>query len=132
MPNLNETRIELEKFFIAGWGVTTPIAFDNVKFTETQGVDYVSMYIMPQTTNNTTLGKATRVFGAATFVIKTDINKGTQQAYILADLIGQIMQNKTIVSNLFTFEADTRRSGADKKGWFTLITEVNYTSELIN
>lgn len=132
MPDLNDTRSILESAFVTGWGVTTPIKFDNVVFNDYDIDSFVSVTMINYTTNNVCIGSAItrRVRHEGVFAIKiyTKQNVGTGQAYGYSDQIRLIMDNFT-QPNLFTKASMTRRNGEAEDGWYGLIVDVPYVSD---
>lgn len=132
MPDLNKTRELLEVAFINGWGATTPIKFDNVKFNDKTPDAFVSVMMINYTTVNVCVGSAitrrVRHQGVLAVKIYVKQNIGTGQAYEYADQIRGIMDNLT-QNNLFTKASETRRNGEAEDGWFGMIVDVPYVSD---
>ena len=135
MPDLNETRSQLEQTFISGWGETTPIAYDNVNYEQTVGESFVRISIEFINSQNACVGgaldgtKRQRHEGFFKCVIYTPINGGVGAAYDLADTYKGIMDNKDIVSNLYTGTSDIRRSGEEIDGFWSIICITSFTSD---
>lgn len=134
MPNLNETKQALETMFTDGWGVTTPISYDNVSFDDTTIDEFVNVRFINLVSNNVNIGgainKRKRHEGILSVKIFVKQRIGTGDAYTHAVSVANIMDNKT-QSNLFTGVSDTRRLGEDDDGWFGLIVDVPYISDEI-
>ena len=133
MPDLNETRYRLENAFITGWGTTTPIAYDNVYFDD-DGVDeYVLLRFVVYNTENMTIGSqlanAVRHYEALVIKVYTKIGSGSGTAWEYADQIKTLMANKGISANLYTLEAEVRRDGDSKEGYFSVVCSIRYRSE---
>ena len=132
MPDLNATREILESAFIAGWGVTTDIKFDNVVFDDTTIDAFVSVAMINYTTVNVCIGSAitrrVRHEGVLAIKIYVKQNIGTGQIYEYADQIRGIMDNFT-QNNLFTKASLARRNGETKDGWYGMIVDVPYVSD---
>lgn len=133
MPNINTTRSDLESLFIAGWGNTTPIAYDNVPF-DNNGIDeYVHVRFTVYDSRNFTIGSqlvaAVRHTGTLIVVIYTKLGAGTGSAWDYADQIKTIMANKQVSRGLFTTESEIRRDGDEKDGYFGVICSTRYTSD---
>jgi len=135
MPNLNDTRSELEQAFIAGWGTTTPINYDNTPYRGEVGEAYVRVDVEFVLSENVNIGAALvgmtkqRHSGFVKLTIYTPINKGSGEAYSLADTYKGIMDNKEVVSNLFTSTSDVRRSGEQVDGYYSIICFTDFTSD---
>ena len=132
MPTLNGTRVRLEEIFIAGWGVKTPIKFDNVVFDDKASEDYVEIKLINYTTENATIGagitKRKRHEGVLAVTIFAKQNMGAGSAYSYADDVAVIMDNLLEV-NLFTYSSETRRVGKEEGGRYVLIVDVPYISD---
>ena len=131
MPTLLETAAELNKTLTTGWSGTTEIAIENVPFKEIQGQSYLDTIFLPYTTTNVTIGqcKRKRTIGALSITIRTPLEKGIGLAYTYASTISDIMDNKSLLPDLFTFTSDVRRVGDTGDGWFKLICDINFTSD---
>ena len=129
MPNINETRQILEEAFITGWGVTTPIAYDNV--IEDESIqEYVEMRYVPYDNTNASIGNTlTRLEGAMVIAIYTKYNTGSGRAWDLADQVNLIMSNKCHAQGLFTVASKPRRNGDEKEGWFSVLCSIPFTSD---
>jgi len=132
MPDLNKTRELLEVAFINGWGATTEIKFDNVKFNDKLPDAFVSVMMINYTSVNVCVGSAitrrVRHTGVLAIKIYVKQNIGTGQVYEYADQIRGIMDNLT-QNNLFTKASETRRNGETEDGWFGMIVDVPYVSD---
>lgn len=133
MPTLLQSASELNKVLSVGWNGETDIAIDNVPYTETQGQAYIETVFMPYNTENVLVGAAVqkrkRTPGVLSIIIRTPLEIGTGLAYTYASSIGDIMDNKTILPDLFTYASTTRRVGDSIDGWFSLICDVPFTSD---
>ena len=130
MPTLLETASELDKLLIAGWEAKTPIAIDNIPFTETLGQSYLSTQFIPYTTLDETIGcERKRTTGVYSITIRTPLESGIGLAYSYNEDIGVIMDNKCPLPNLFTLASETRRVGDTEDGWFSLICDIPFTSD---
>ena len=132
MPTLNGTRVRLEEIFIAGWGVKTPIKFDNVVFDDKASEDYVEIKLINYTTENATIGagitKRKRHEGVLAVTIFAKQNTGAGPAYSYADDVAVIMDNLSEV-NLFTYSSEARRVGEEEGCRYVLIVDVPYISD---
>ncbi len=132
MPDINKTREILEVAFIAGWGNTTPIKFDNVKFDDSNKNAFVSITMINYTTNNVLVGSAItkrlRHIGVLSVKVYIKQDIGTDKAYAYAKQISDFMSNFS-QSNIFTKATVTRRNGSETDGWFSLICDTPYTSD---
>jgi len=132
MPLMNETRSVLEQEFITAWGVTTPIAYDNVNFDDNNSsiTEYVEIRFVPYDTYNATMGDIlTRIEGALIIAVFTRYGTGTGRAYELADLVDTNMTNKCYPPGITTRVSDTRRNGDTSEGWFGLLTSIPFVSD---
>lgn len=132
MPSLDKTRELLEVSIINGWGSTTPVKFENVKFDDT-GIDaFISVSLINYTSNNVCIGSAItkriRHEGVLAIKINTKQNIGSSKAYAYADQIRGIMDNIS-QNNLFTKASMTRKNDVPDDGWFGLIVDVPYISD---
>lgn len=135
MPDLNATRAALENAFITGWGATTPIAYDNVNYTQTLGQSFVRLSVDFLSSNNACVGSRVaglerqRHEGLVTLVIYVPLDEGTGAAYDLADTYKGIMDNQDITTNLHTGTSDVRRSGEQVDGFWSIICLTTFTSD---
>lgn len=132
MPSLDKTRELLEVAIINGWGSTTPIKFENVKFDDT-GIDaFISVMMINYTSSNVCVGSAItkriRHKGVLAVKVYTKKDIGSGSAYIYADQIRSIMDNLH-QTNLFTLASETRKNNVADSGWFGLIVDVPYVSD---
>lgn len=132
MPSLDKTREILEVAIINGWGSTTPIKFDNVKFDDT-GLDaFISVMLINYKSENVTIGSAItkriRHTGVLAIKVYTKQNDGSSTAYAYADQIRGLMDNLS-QNNLFTKASMTRRNDVADDGWYSLIVDVPYISD---
>lgn len=79
----------LESRFNTQWGVTTPIAWDNVDYTPVSGTSYVTFRIMPNYGNQVSLGKhpLIRSIGLIEINVMTPVNNGRRPGATLADSV---------------------------------------------
>jgi len=135
MPTLLETAAELDNMLTAGWAGATPIAVDNMKFSETTGQAYLETKFIPYFSTNVNIASASqkrkRTEGVLFINIRVPLGKGVGQAYQYAQDIKDIMDNKNPLPNLLTQAATVQRVGDDKDGWFNLICEVPFISDEI-
>ena len=131
MPTLLETAAELNKTLSSGWAATTEIALENVPFEETKGTPYLKTTFIPYITNNVTIGqcKRKRTEGVFSIDIRTPLSQGIGLAYTYAGTIATIMDNKTLLPNLFTLSSTPRRVGDIGDGWFSLILDSRFISD---
>ena len=133
MPTLLETAAELDKMLNTGWAGTTPIAVDNVKFTEVEGQSYLETKFIPYITFNATVGaashKSKRTEGVLFIHIRTPLGQGSGLAYTYAESIKDIMDNKNPLPDLFTYASTIERVGDNRDGWFNLICRVPFLSD---
>jgi len=132
MPSIDKTRELLEVAIINGWGSTTPIKFDNVKFDD-KGLDaFISVLLINYTSNNVCIGSAItkRIRHTGVLAVKINIkqNIGSGKAYGYADQVRGIMDNIN-QNNLFTKASMTRKNEVLDDGWFGLIVDVPYVSD---
>jgi len=132
MPNLDKTRELLETALIDGWGVTTPIKFDNVDFDDKNLAAFISVKFINYTSTNVGIGSAItrRVRHEGVLAVKIYIKKdiGTSKAYAYSDQIRGFMDNIN-QNNLFTKASMTRRNKEADVGWFGLIVDTPYVSD---
>jgi hypothetical protein len=132
MPDLNKTRELLEVAFINGWGVTTPIKFDNVVFDDNLPDAFVSVMMIPYISDNVCIGSAItkriRHVGVLSVKIYVKQNIGTGSAYAYSKQVSDIMSNLT-QNNLFTKASSPRRNGETEDGWFGIIVDTPYVSD---
>lgn len=133
MPTILETAAKLDNMLKVGWAGTTPIAVDNIPFTETVGQAYLQTQFILYATYNANIGAALnlrkRSEGVLHIVIRTPINEGVGLAYSYAQTISGIMDNQNPLPNLFTYVTDIRRAGDGEDGWFTLLADVPFLSD---
>lgn len=132
MPSIDKTRELLEVALINGWGSTTKVKFDNVKFDD-RGIDaFISVLLINYTSNNVCIGSAItkriRHEGVLAIKVYTKQNIGSGKAYAYADQIRGIMDNIS-QNNLFTKASMTRKNDVLDDGWFGLIVDVPYISD---
>lgn len=132
MPSLDKTRELLEVALINGWGSTTPIKFDNVKFDD-KGIDaFISILFINYTSNNVCIGSAItkriRHKGVLAVKVYTKQNIASSKAYAYVDQIRGLMDN-IYQDNLFTKASMTRRNDVADDGWFSVIVDIPYTSD---
>ena len=135
MPTLLETAAELDNMLSIGWNNTTPIAVDNIKFSETQGQAYLETKFIPYFSDNVNIAAASqkrkRTEGVLFINIRTPLGKGIGLAYQYAQDIKDIMDNQNPLPNLLTYTSKIQRVGDNKDGWFNLICEVPFISDEI-
>jgi len=134
MPTLLETASILDKMLKEGWQDQTPIAVDNIPYEDVQGTPYLSTQFIPYNTNNEVLGshltcKRKRTTGVLSILIRTPFESGIGLAYTYSESIGEIMDNKNPVCDLFTLASATRRVGDSGDGWFNLMCDVPFVSD---
>ncbi len=132
MPSLDKTRELLEVALINGWGSTTPIKFDNVKFDDHDIDAFISVTMINYTSNNVCVGSAItkriRHIGVLAVKIYIKQNIGTSKAYVYADQVRGLMDNLN-QTNLSTNASMTRKNDVPDDGWFGLIVDVPYISD---
>lgn len=132
MPDINETRAELENYFKSRW-TATEISYDNLSFDDDDLSEFVQLRFSPYSSDNVNVGsqncKHIRHEGTIAILIYTRINTSTVQAYNYASLISDIMSNKPIARDLYTTACNTRRNGEERNGWYGLIVRVPFVSD---
>lgn len=132
MPSLDKTRELLEVAIINGWGSTTPIKFDNVKFDDTKIDAFISVLMINYTSDNVCIGSAItkriRHEGVLAIKVYTKKDIGSGNAYAYADQIRGLMDNLN-QDNLLTKASKTRKNDVPDDGWFSLIVDVPYISD---
>lgn len=95
--NYADIRKVIESHFDANWdSVTYPVAWDNVQF-NTPSDAWVRITISYVGANNSSLGDlATQKIGIVAVQIFTPADLGTGEAYQMADLVTQVLQNKLL------------------------------------
>ena len=138
MPTLGQSKKELESFFIDGWGITTPILFDDVSLDMSNEDQWVRVIVQPYSNRNITIGNSMNSSGTrrdmGVVVIQVNVKKniGSGTAWELVDQVKGIMVNKSIVSNLWTDSGDVRRSGAEESGFYQLSVSIKFVSNDIS
>lgn len=135
MPDLNETRAQLELAFINGWGGTTPIDYDNVVYDPENDGSYVKAKVEFTLSENVNVGAALagtirqRHHGLFITNIYVPLNGGTGAAYDYADTYKGIMDNKNPVPNIFTLTSNVRPSGEQVDGYWSLVCMTEFYSD---
>lgn len=134
MPNSLETAVELNKMLETGWASATPIAAENVPFTEVEGQAYLETKYIEYTSDSATIGtsvglKRERTEGVLFIRIRVPLDEGIGLAYQYADTISSFMSNKNPIPDLFTHTTMKRRSGDGEDGWYSVICDVPFTSD---
>lgn len=90
---LNQT---VENTFATAWGSTTPIAYDNIAFTQPSGSSWVKVYVREGDSQKITLGTAPqrrRTLGTVFVDIYTPIGQGSKAARTYADSVKAIFKD---------------------------------------
>ena len=109
--NFDTLRQTLETTFNTAWGVTTPIAWQNVGEDIPHDSPWVRFSIVPRHSQNVVIGSdIPRLVGFIAVQIFVPLDTGLGTAYSLADSVLDVLQNKSI-SGIFTYAAHVENVG---------------------
>lgn len=110
--NFEDLRTNLETTFNTGWGVTTPISWQNAgNEPQENDVSWVRFSIVPRSSINVVIGSdIPRLVGSAVVQIFVPLDAGLGEAWRLADSATGVLQNKNI-SGILTYAADVENIG---------------------
>lgn len=83
-----QQRIDIESRFNSAWGVTTPIAWQNVGFTPPTSGSWVRLSILNGDSNQISVGSTAGLYrnaGVISISVFTEANQGTKAGLTLAD-----------------------------------------------
>ena len=133
MTTLNEAREAVYSRFVAQWGVTTPVAFDDEDFEEPADSPWVRLTVRSVSRGQETLGRpGNRKFrsAAAVFVqVYTRTNTGVKQGDTLATQAKDIFE-ATSFGGLDFNDGVVRETGPAGK-WYQHVAEVAFDYEEI-
>lgn len=118
----------IENTFETAWGVTTPISFDNVDFSQ-PSTSWISLEIWDGKSNKKSLGinaQLRRSLGTVFLMVYTPLNGGSGPARVLVDQVKNIFRD-LVVDGVTFYEGDVKRIGEkySSKG----VTEVSATAQ---
>lgn len=126
MADWNEINNTFSSRLNTNW-IETPIAWDNVPYTPSEGAEWIRGTVIPFPSENTALGKATVNKGLFVIQIFTPLNGGSGRAYELVDMLSAIFANQQF-SDIICYAAETQRIGDDENGWYQLNLNINFWS----
>ena len=133
MPNLEETRRDIESYIDSNVSGIIPIAYDNVEFDNSVVQDYAHLTLVYNDSQNVNINainnRRIRHLGTIVFKIYNKIGVGTSSAFTLIDSIKTQVENKYISSNLVTYAANPVRKGAGKIGYYTYFLRIPFVSD---
>lgn len=133
MPNLNETRRDIESFIDTNVSPIVTISYDNVPFDSSGLTQYAHLSLTFLDNENVNIGgqtsKRIRHFGDIIFKLYVKINSGTSTAFTLLDSIKLQVENKYISTNLITYVAEPIRKGVGKEGFYSYFLRVPFVSD---
>ena len=133
MPNLNDTKIDIESHIDTNVSGILPIAYDNIPF-ENDGLDkYVYLVVQFTSSSNINIGsiisKRIRHTGSIIFKLYTKIDLGTTIPLSTLDSIKTQVENRYISTNLITYAAEPARKGIGKDGYYSYFLSIPFVSD---
>ncbi len=133
MTTLNQARESVYSRFVAQWGTTTPIAFENEKFDEPTDVPWVRLTVRSASRKQETLGRpGNRKFRSAGLVLvqvytRTDV--GVKQGDDLAEQAKNVFE--AVSFDGLDFEDGLARETGSAGRWYQHLVEVRFDFEEI-
>jgi hypothetical protein len=127
-----EENTAIRTIFNAGWGVTTPIAYENEKFTPPSNAPYVSLVVRPDSAFQHEMGSTQVTFrhpGLIFVMIFSPPDKGNNAALVLADKAATIFrrQSSTFTDGRILYRAPTVTTiGITDEGYFHVNVVIPY------
>ncbi len=133
MTTLNEAREAVYSRFVAQWGTTTPVVFDDEDLEEPADLPWVRLAVRSMSRGQETLGRVgNRKFRSAARVfvqVYTRTNTGVKQGDTLATQAKDIFE-ATSFSGLDFNDGVVRETGPDGK-WYQHVAEIVFDYEEI-
>ncbi|MCP4149811.1 MAG: hypothetical protein GY757_18850 [bacterium] len=122
-----DERAAIEARFSTGWGVTTPIAWDNVDYIPTPATTFVSIHILAGKELAVSVGASirTRNSGLININIFVPKNTGTNAALALADTAAAIFRHQSFSPSISCRGAEVKRIGQVNE-WFQYNASISF------
>jgi hypothetical protein len=126
----------IEERFNTIWGVTTPIAWENVEYTPVSGQQFVTFRILNTYSDFASLGvhPLTRTLGMVEINIYTPVDQGTRPNTTLVDIALSVYKNalgQAWQSGGLRFKVGELTSSNKDDQWFRQIVLVGFTYDEI-
>jgi len=132
VANQQDTKAALEQLIADNWTITE-IAYDNIPYKQTQGVEFIAPHVMFDHAQNVNIGAMTykRVRHAGQLVIRiyTLIDTGSVRAYALGEDLITLLSNRYVGTNIVTYAGSIRRNSNEIDGFYSVILTINFDSD---